>query len=160
MKLTEIHLYEPKLIFSPSVVSESIVSQAPSVRDVAPLFTWENSTGSTTITYAQAVKNFIMAKNCQTDGGTFPSPDHSLFDMYFLEVDNIIGPYRLITYLKQFGPTAYFAGFTSKFNFGPDFPSVGYLSYSQWGELTAHGGSNPPNNTYRWDILPVKFSKR
>lgn len=116
----------------------------PTVAEAAPLFTWENRTGSTTITFAPKSNKYIMTVNCQTDGGVFPSPDNSWFDMYFLEADIITGPYRLITYLKQFGPAAYFAGFTSKFNV-KDFPDSGYLSYSQWGELTPHGGSNPPN---------------
>ncbi len=37
------------------------------------------------------------------------------FDTYFLESDDITGPWSYVTYMEKFGPEAYFVHFPSKF---------------------------------------------
>jgi hypothetical protein len=73
----------------------------------------------------------------QTPGQSMGGP----FDTYFLEADQITGPYRLITYMPAFGPAAYFSNAPSKFVANVSTDDHGqkvlecFLSYSQWGQL-------------------------
>ena len=48
---------------------------------------------------------------CVTDGW----PTCAKMNTYILEADEITGPWRLVTYMKDFGEQAYFVNFPSKF---------------------------------------------
>lgn len=76
--------------------------------DIKPLMTWNNRMGCTTITYNPGMKKYIM---CTTDGW----PGMEDMNTYLLEADRITGPYRLITYMKNFGRQAYFVNLPSRF---------------------------------------------
>lgn len=78
------------------------------VDEAKPLINWPGHTGTTTITYNEALNKYIM---CVTDGWPTVGPMSS----YFLESDTLTGPYRLISYLKNFGLQAYFLNIPSKF---------------------------------------------
>ncbi len=76
--------------------------------DIKPLLTWNNRMGCTTITYNPVLKKYIM---CTTDGW----PGMKDMNTYLLEADQITGPYKLITYMKNFGRQAYFVNLPSRF---------------------------------------------
>lgn len=76
--------------------------------DIKPLLTWNNRMGCTTITYNPGLKKFIM---CTTDGW----PGMKDMNTYLLEADQITGPYKLITFMKNFGRQAYFVNLPSRF---------------------------------------------
>ena len=65
-------------------------------KDCKPLIDWNNNAGCVTMSYFAPLKKYIM---CVTDGW----PTAFKMNSYFLESDNITGPFKLIAYLKDFG---------------------------------------------------------
>lgn len=75
---------------------------------IQPMLDWDNNTGCVTMTYNAPLKKYIM---CVTDG--WPTIEN--MNTYLMESDNITGPWKMITYMKDFGPQAYFVNIPSKF---------------------------------------------
>lgn len=75
---------------------------------IRPLAEWANAMGCVTITYNAPLKKYLM---CVTDGGLTVWK----FSTYILEADAVTGPWRLVTYMKDFGEQAYFVNVPSKF---------------------------------------------
>ena len=75
---------------------------------IKPIIDWDNNTGCVTMTYNAPLKKYIM---CVTDGW----PTVEKMNTYLLESDNITGPWKMITYMEDFGPQAYFVNIPSKF---------------------------------------------
>lgn len=61
-----------------------------------------------TVTYNSPLKKYLT---CVTDGW----PSCGKMSSYILEADAITGPYKPITYMKDFGEQAYFLNFPTKF---------------------------------------------
>jgi len=76
--------------------------------DIRPLLEWNNNMGCVTITYNAPLKKYLM---CITDGW----PTVAKMNSYILESDKITGPWKLVTYMKEFGEQGYFLNFPSKF---------------------------------------------
>ena len=64
--------------------------------------------GCVTVTYDAPLKKYLM---CVTDGW----PTCAKMNTYILEADEITGPWRLVTYMKDFGEQGYFLNIPSKF---------------------------------------------
>ncbi|GAG01095.1 unnamed protein product, partial [marine sediment metagenome] len=77
-------------------------------KKIKPLIEWNNHMGCVTATYVPGLKKYLM---CITDGW----PTVSKMTSYILEADKITGPWRMVTYMKDFGEQAYFLNFPSKF---------------------------------------------
>ena len=77
-------------------------------KDIRPLLEWKDNMGCVTVTYNHPLKKYLMAV---TDGGNTCAK----MNTYILEADAITGPWKLVTYLKDFGEQAYFVNFPSKF---------------------------------------------
>ncbi|HYG34316.1 MAG TPA: hypothetical protein VEC99_06005, partial [Clostridia bacterium] len=77
-------------------------------KQIQPLVEWNNNMGCVTMTYNAPLKKFLM---CVTDGGNTCARMHS----YILESDQITGPWRMVTYMTNFGEQAYFVNIPSKF---------------------------------------------
>jgi hypothetical protein len=75
---------------------------------IKPLLEWNNSMGCVTVTYNAPLKKYLM---CVTDGGNTCARMHT----YILESSSVTGPWRLVTYMKNFGEQSYFVNFPSKF---------------------------------------------
>lgn len=75
---------------------------------IEPLLEWQDNMGCVTATYNPGLKKYIMAI---TDGVNTCSK----MNTYLLEADTLTGPWKLITYMKDFGEQAYFVNFPSKF---------------------------------------------
>ncbi len=88
---------------------------------IKPLLEWNNHMGCVTATYNPGLKKYLM---CVTDGW----PTFAKMDSYILEADEITGPWRIVTYMKDFGEQAYFLNFPSKF-ISPDGRTL-WLCYS------------------------------
>jgi hypothetical protein len=82
-----------------------------------PLLEWNNHMGCVTVTYDAPLKKYLM---CVTDGGNTCSRMHT----YILEADRLTGPWRMVTYMANFGQQAYFVNIPSKF--------IGADGYSAW----------------------------
>lgn len=77
-------------------------------KEIKPLLDWNNHCGCVTITYNAPLKKYLM---CVTDGW----PTCAKMSSFILEADQITGPWRLVTYMKDFGEQGYFLNFPSKF---------------------------------------------
>lgn len=118
---------------------------------IKPLLKWDNHMGSVTITYDAPLKKYLMAV---TDGGNTISK----FSTYILESDAITGPWKLVTYMKDFGEQGYFVNFPSKF-IGKD-GRTAWLSYSANftnGYLGTHYKSIPEGGGYWWTLQEVRL---
>ena len=60
--------------------------------------------GCVTATYVPGLKKYLM---CVTDGW----PTVAKMTSYILEADKITGPWRMVSYMKDFGEQAYFLNF-------------------------------------------------
>jgi hypothetical protein len=78
---------------------------------IKPIFEWNNNCGIVTMTYNSKLEKYLM---CVTNGHK-DSTSRGYYDTYLLESDNITGPWKIITYMKNFGPQAYFVNIPSKF---------------------------------------------
>ncbi len=77
-------------------------------QDIQPLLSWPGRTGCVTATYNAPLEKYFM---CVSTGEHVWSP----FDTYILEADDLTGPWRLVTYMREFGRQAYFVNLPSKF---------------------------------------------
>lgn len=89
--------------------------------EIEPLLEWNNHMGCVTATYVPGLKKYLM---CVTDGW----PTVARMTSYILEADSITGPWRMVSYMKDFGEQGYFLNFPSKF-ISPDGRSL-WLCYS------------------------------
>jgi hypothetical protein len=78
------------------------------IGEIKPIFEWNNKAGCVTMTYNAPLKKYLM---CITDGW----PTIQSMDTYILESDHITGPWKIVSYMKDFGPQAYFINIPSKF---------------------------------------------
>lgn len=86
--------------------------------EAAPLITWGNRTGVVTLSWHPLLLKYIMVVSNPTHSpftGSDAPPFNVTYDTYFLESDEITGPWALVSYAAQFGPQAYFANIPSKF---------------------------------------------
>ena len=118
-----------------------------------PLFTWLNRTGVVTMTYFNVLKKYIMSVSTPTYSPITVEP----FDTYFLESDNITGPFRYIIYMKQFGPQGYFLNYPSKFladEVNGSYYEM-FLSYSA-NYINQHQ-ETPWGSGYHWALQKSRF---
>jgi hypothetical protein len=118
---------------------------------IKPVMEWMHHIGCTNITYDKPLYKYLM---CVTDGW----PGIENMNSYILESDNITGPFKLITYMKNFGTQGYFMTIPSKF-IGADGNSF-WLSYSAnfsqdyFGDITR---ANPAGSRYAWNLQQVRL---
>jgi hypothetical protein len=119
--------------------------------NIKPVMEWMHHMGCTNITYDKPLHKYLM---CVTDGW----PGIENMNSYILESDNITGPFKLITYMKDFGTQGYFMTIPSKF-IAPDGKTF-WLSYSAnfsqdyFGDITK---ANPAGSRYAWNLQLVKL---
>ncbi len=119
--------------------------------DLKPLLVWNDHMGCVNITYNQPLKKYLM---CVTDGW----PGIAEMSTYLLESDKITGPYRMITYMKNFGVQGYFVTFPSKF-VSVDGQTL-WLSYSAnfyEGYFADRTKADPQGSRYAWNLREVKL---
>jgi len=119
---------------------------------IKPLIEWNNNMGCVTATYVPGLKKYLM---CITDGW----PTVGKMDSYILEADKITGPWRMVTYMKDFGEQAYFLNFPSKFI--SDDGKTLWLCYSAnyssgWNGVKLE--YNPPGGRYGLSLHEVKLT--
>jgi len=118
---------------------------------IKPLLEWNNHMGCVTVTYNAPLKKYLM---CVTDGWR----SRSNMDSYILEADELTGPWRLVTYMAEFGTQAYFLNFVSKFTSEDGWTM--WLCYS--GNFGWHTQlpRNPPNGRYGLCLYEVRLLGR
>lgn len=127
--------------------------------DTQPLIDWNNHAGCVTATYVPGLDKYLM---CVTDGW----PTTKTMDSYILKADRIEGPWRMVAYMKEFGPQAYFLNFPSKF-ISQDgkrlwLCSSGHFTQKgKWTDPDFYTTNRPPGSTYalclhELDLVPWK----
>ncbi len=121
--------------------------------EIQPLIDWNNNCGCVTVTYNAPLKKYLM---CVTDGW----PTCAKMNSYILESDRITGPWKLVSYMKDFGEQAYFLNFPSKF-ISEDGRTL-WLCYSgnfatNWNDMRIK--ENPPGSHYGLVLQEVKLLK-
>ncbi|MCC6125870.1 MAG: hypothetical protein IT426_12960 [Pirellulales bacterium] len=119
---------------------------------IKPLLDWNDNMGVATATYDAPLKKYLM---CVTDGW----PTCAKMRTYLLEADALTGPWRLVTYLKDFGEQAYFVNFPSKF-ISADGKTL-WLCYSANFAPAWNGAaplkSNPPGSGYGMSFHEIRL---
>lgn len=118
---------------------------------IKPLLEWNNHMGCVTITYNKPLHKYLM---CVIDGW----PGMADMSTYIMEADKITGPYRMITYMKNFGVQGYFATIPSKF-ISEDGKTM-WLSYSAnfyEGYFNNKDKENPIGSRYAWNLQQFKL---
>jgi predicted GH43/DUF377 family glycosyl hydrolase len=110
---------------------------------IKPLLDWNNKLGCATVTYDAPLKKYLM---CVSDCW----PTYAKMHTYILEADAITGPWRMVTYMQNFGEQAYFVNIPSKF-ISPDGKTF-WLCYSA-NFCDGYNGepslkANPPGSGY------------
>jgi hypothetical protein len=118
---------------------------------IRPLVEWRDHMGCVTMTYDAGLKKFLL---CVTDGGNTVSR----YSTYILESDHITGPWKLVSFLKDFGEQAYFVNLPSKFISG-DGRGL-WLCYSAnfssgWGGTTFQ--ARPPGSRYAMCLQELRL---
>ncbi len=118
---------------------------------IKPLIEWNNNMGCVTATYVPQLKKYLM---CITDGW----PTVAKMDSYILEADELTGPWRMVTYMKDFGEQAYFLNFPTKFI--SDDGKTMWLCYSAnfspgWNGVKLN--FNPPGGRYGLCLHEMRF---
>ena len=120
-------------------------------KDIKPLLEWNDHAGCVTVTYNAPLKKYLM---CVTYGGKRGGGGKTDYDTYILEASSIAGPWKLVTYLKAFGPQAYFVNIPSKF-ISKDGRTM-WLCYSaNWSRKGAAG--NPPGSRYALCLQEIRL---
>jgi len=119
--------------------------------DIKPIFEWNNNAGSVTMTYNAPLKKYFM---CITDGW----PTVKSMDTYVLESNGITGPWKMVSYLKDFGPQAYFVNIPSKFISKDGLTA--WLCYSanfSYDRKNTEFKGNPVGSNYHMCLQEIKF---
>jgi len=119
--------------------------------DMQPMLEWQDRMGCVTVTYNAPLKKYLMAV---TDGVNTCSKMHS----YILESNSVTGPWKLVTYMRNFGEQGYFLNFPSKFISG-DGRRL-WLCYSgnfapDWNGIVI--SENPPGSHYGLVLQEVEL---
>ncbi|MBL7110510.1 MAG: hypothetical protein ISS19_01035 [Bacteroidales bacterium] len=118
---------------------------------IKPMIDWNNNCGCVTITYNEPLKKYIM---CITDGW----PTVEKMDTYILESDQVTGPWKLVTYMKDFGEQGYFVNFPTKFISSDG--RKAWICYSgnfatDWRDVRIE--ENPPGSHYGLVLQEIEF---
>jgi hypothetical protein len=119
-----------------------------SFEEIQPLFDWPGHTGCVTMTYNPGLDKYLM---CVSTG-----PDNAAaFDTYILEADNAAGPWKIISYMEEFGRQAYFVNIPSKFI--SDDGETMWLCYAA--NFTGHSDS-PRHSKYAMSLREFKLVRK
>ena len=79
---------------------------------IKPLLEWNEQMGIVTAPYVPGLKRFLM---CVTDGHGNTRSTYGPCHTCILESEKLTGPWKRVTYMREFGKQAYFVNFSSKF---------------------------------------------
>ncbi len=107
-----------------------------------------------TMTWNAPLKTYFMCVSYGYEDGGGGNTD---YDTYILESAAVTGPWKIVTYLKAFGPQAYFVNIPSKF-ISADGKTM-WLCYSaNWSRRKEKG--NPEGSDYAMCLQEIKLLGR
>ncbi len=116
------------------------------IDDMKPLVEWPGRTGCVTATYNPVLEKYLL---CVT---TAQQNVYESFDTYIMEADRVEGPYRLVSYMEDFGRQAYFVNIPSKF--------IGMDGHTMWLCYSANyteQAASPRNSRYAMTLQEFKL---
>jgi len=119
--------------------------------DARPVIDWNNNCGGVTMTWFPPLNRYIT---CIVDGRTTAAN----MNTYVLESPTPTGPFKLVTYLRDFGPQAYFCNFPSKFIAG-DGKSAWMWYSANFHPLERPDGVAPEGSGYHLCSLEVLLQR-
>jgi len=120
---------------------------------VKPLIDWNNHCGFVTMTYDTPLKKYLTVI---TDGRR---GNHCKYDTYILESDKMTGPYKLVSYMREFGQQAYFVHVLSKF-LSSDGRTAWILYCANWFDKNhKKWRSFPPGSEYCFSLHEIRMLK-
>ncbi len=121
------------------------------IKRIKPLLEWDDNMGIVTVTYNALLKKYMMAVTDGTD-------TLRKFNSYFLEADELTGPWQIICYMKDFGEQAYFNTCPSKFISRKDGTLVWMLYSGNYANVFGFGlKANLPGSRYGMLWQEIKF---
>lgn len=124
---------------------------SPNLSDARPVIDWNNNCGGVTMTWFPPLNRYIT---CIVDGRT--TADN--MNTYILESPTPTGPFKLITYMRDFGPQAYFCNFPSKFVAG-DGKSAWMWYSANFHPLERPNGGVPEGSGYHLCSIEVLLQR-
>lgn len=120
--------------------------------ELEPLVEWNNMCGCVNMTYLPDDKKYIMTIT------NAPGTSTQRFNTYMLESDNVTGPWKIISYMKDFGEQAYFVNIPSKFVNDKTMWLCYSANYSNivWAQKFK---SNPPGSKYAMCLQEIELVK-
>ena len=112
---------------------------------IQPVFTWPAHAGCATATYNPGLKKYLMVVSTGLD---HVSP----FSTYIMEGEQLTGPWRLISYLEEFGRNAYFCNIPSKF-----ISADGHTFWLCYAATFAKHTGNPRGSAYAMSLREMKL---
>jgi len=119
---------------------------------ISPLLEWPDNMGQVTTTYVPALKKYLM---CVTDGKKYSGP----FNAYFLESNDLTGPWRIAAYWTAFGTEAYQVHFPSKF-LGTAVKDGALTAWIVYSANFNTPNVDPPDSTYAMCVRQVSIKLR
>lgn len=118
---------------------------------IRPIVDWPGHTGPVSITYFAPLSRYLLCISCGWPAGRFA------FDTYFLESEQITGPWKMIVYMRKFGPRGYFPNFPSKFI--SDDGSTAWLCFAN---DTTDGAvaADPRGGRYALCLHEIQFARK
>ena len=120
-------------------------------QSIKPMVEWNNNCGCVTITYNERLKRYFMSVS-------YGETTFTKFNTYILESKNVAGPWKLVTYMKDFGEQAYFVNFPTKFieKDGNTMWMVYSANFSSGAYNEPHK-SNPEGSAYGMTIQQIEL---
>ena len=122
--------------------------------EIKPIMEWNDNAGCVTMTWNHPLKKSFM---CVTYGYKLGGGGEANYDTYILESSSITGPWSMVTYLKSFGPQAYFVNLPSKF-ISKDGKTM-WLCYSSNWDRKGEAG-NPPGSKYALCLQEIELETK
>jgi hypothetical protein len=121
--------------------------------EMQPLIVWDGRVGCTSITYNPYLKKYLF---CVTDGRGANSP----YDTFILESPNITGPWKLVTFMEDFGQQGYFVNIPSRF-ISQD-GRTAWLCYAANFSVNENPSlkSSPPGSRYAMNLQEIRLRER
>jgi len=117
--------------------------------EMKPLLQWHNRMGGVTVSYHAGMKKYLMCVTCGRDY-------YGAYDSYFLEADQVTGPWRIVDYWTKFGAQGYFLNIPTRF-------MAATRSADGWRMWLVYSGpfrnvpADPPGSRYGFNLREIVF---
>jgi len=128
---------------------------SPKIAECQPILDWPNHLGSEGLTWNPGLKKFLLF-SCRLSENEIGGKGQPYNMMTAWEADRITGPYRLVHYLRNWGPQTYFPNIPSKF-ISADGKTAWLVTSSNY--ATPGGKADPDSCRYACSMHEIKFLK-